>query len=236
MINGNYVNRRLKNGRRLFYGLRFYVPFLRERHELECMVGPLGFWKELQSYQLKALMDNGLRPEHKVLDIGCGPLQGGIAFIGFLERNNYYGVDIKPKSIEAGINQIKKLKLSHKNPFVSVSNSFGKNELKDVKFNFIWASQLLYYFNDEELEILMGWVTEALAKDGKFLGDILSPKHYEFRNKEHGWSLHTINSLDNIAKQFDLTIKNIGEIKNFGYPKRLSLTYNNLIEITKARP
>jgi len=225
--------RKLKGLRRNIYGLRRFIPWMRERHLLEDMVGPLGFWNELQAYQLNTLKLNGLKPEHNLLDIGCGPLQGGIAFIKYLNKNNYYGIDINQESIVAGISQIKKFKLEYKNPFLSSSNSFGREKLKDIKFNFIWASQILYYFDDDKLKDLMEWLSLALLENGKFLGDIIGPKHYEFKTKEHNWNLHTIESLSNIAKQFNLKIKNLGEIENFGYPKRLSLRFNNLIEITK---
>jgi cyclopropane fatty-acyl-phospholipid synthase-like methyltransferase len=63
----------------------------------------LGFWHELQSYQLNTLKENGLRAEHSLLDIGCGPLQGGLAFIKYLEESKYFGIDIELKNIETGI-------------------------------------------------------------------------------------------------------------------------------------
>lgn len=236
LIKGKDVHkliRKLKGLRRKIYGLRRFIPWMRERHLLEDMVGPLGFWNELQAYQLNTLQINGLKSYHKLLDIGCGPLQGGIAFIKFLDKNNYYGIDLNPKSLEAGLKQIKKYKLTEKNPFLSLSNSFGKEELKDTKFNFIWASQVLYYFDDDKLNELMDWISTALSEDGKFLADIIGPKHYEFKTKEHNWFLHTIDSLNKIAIQYNLKAKNLGEIENFGYPKKLSLRFNNLIEITK---
>jgi len=233
MINRHQLDRKLRGLRRDIYGLRRFIPGLKERHILESMVGPLGFWEELQAYQLNTLKSNGLRPEHSLLDIGCGPLQGGIAFIKYLEKNKYFGIDVDQKSIEAGINQIKKLNLSYKNPFLSLSNTFGREELKDIKFRFIWASQILYYFNDDTLKNLMEWVSSALLEEGKFLGDIISPKHYEFRTREHNWNLHTTNSLSSLSNQFNLKIQNLGEVLNYSYPEKLSLRFNNLIEITK---
>lgn len=198
------------------------------------MVGPLGYWKELQAYQLNTLIKTGLKPQNKLLDLGCGPLQGGIAFIKYLEKNNYYGIDIRQESIEAGAKQIKRYKLESKNPYLSLSDSFGKKELNQVKFDFIWASQILYYFDDQKLRTLMDWISVSLQKEGKFLGDIIGPKHYEFKTREHNWFLHTVDSLNEIAKNYNLLVKNLGEIENFGYPGRLSLKTNNLITISKT--
>ena len=234
MISTHGIIRRIKGIRRDLYGLRRYIPGMRELHELELMVGPLGYWKELQSYQLNTLISNGLKPEHKLLDLGCGPLQGGIAYIKYLDSNNYYGVDIRESSINAGIKQINKYRLTNKNPRIFLANDFGKKELSGIKFNFIWASQILYYFDDEKLNSMMDWLSISLADDGKFLGDVIGPLHYEFKTREHNWFLHTTDSLTAIAKNFNLKVRNLGEIKNFGYPGRLSLTTNHLILISKT--
>ena len=228
------IIRRVKGIRRDLYGLRRFIPGLRELHELELMVGPLGFWKELQAYQLNTLVRNGLKPEHKLLDLGCGPLQGGIAFIKYLDVNNYYGIDKREASINAGNKQIKKYRLENKNPVIILTDDFGKKELNGTKFNFVWASQILYYFDDNTLINLMDRLSVCLADGGKFLGDIIGPKHYEFKTKEHNWYLHSVDSLNEIANNFDLKVQNLGEIADFGYPSRLSLKTNHLIMISKT--
>jgi predicted TPR repeat methyltransferase len=233
MISRHNLIRRLKGIRRDVYGMRRFIPWLKEIHRLESMVGPLGYWKELQSYQLNTLVKNGMKSEDNLLDLGCGPLQGGIAFINYLDKNNYYGIDIDQTRIEAAAKQIKKNNLESKNPFISVTNDFGRKIFPVKKFNYMWASQLLYYFDDIKINNLMDWISIALKKDGKFLGDIIGPKHYEFKQKEHNWYLHTLNSLSNSAKSFNLTVQDLGEIANFGYPQRLSLKTNHLIQITK---
>ncbi len=233
MIIVHRLNRQLKAMRRNIYGLREYIPVLKEKHRLELMVGPLGYWKELQKYQLNTLISNGLKPEHRLLDIGCGPLQGGIAFIKYLDKNNYYGIDIKQDSLNAGMSQIKKYKLEYKKPFITLSDSFGRQELNGTKFHFAWASQVLYYFDDQKITTLMKFLSDSLEDNGRFLGDIIGPKHYEFRFKEHNWFLHTADSLNNIAKNYNLKVQNLGEIENYGYPARLSLKTNHLIMISK---
>ena len=234
MISLLRIIRRVKGIRRDLYGLRRFIPGLRELHELELMVGPLGFWKELQAYQLNTLVSNGLKPEHKLLDLGCGPLQGGIAFIKYLDVNNYYGIDKREASINAGNKQIKKYRLENKNPVIILTDDFGKKELNGTKFNFVWASQILYYFDDKTLINLMDRLSVCLADGGKFLGDIIGPKHYEFKTKEHNWYLHSVDSLKEIANNFDLKVQNLGEIADFGYPSRLSLKTNHLIMISKT--
>ncbi len=190
----NWDLRKLKLMRRKIYGLREFIPWMKERHRLELMVGPLGYWDRLQEYQLNLLKSNGLLPNHKLLDIGCGPLQGGIAFIKYLESNNYYGIDIKKEVIEIDKKLTVKNKIAAKKPFLAYSETFGLNEIKDIKFDFMWASQILYYFDEHKINALMEMISLRLKDNGKFLGDIIGPKHYEFRLKEHNWILHTVET------------------------------------------
>lgn len=234
MVNKHRIKRQLKSIRRNIYGLRRFMPYMKEIHQLELMVGPLGYWKELQTYQLNTLVRNGLKPEHKLLDLGCGPLQGGVAFIKYLDRNNYYGIDIKQESIDAGIKQIKKYKLENKQPVLFHSHNFGSEHLNGTKFDYIWASQILYYFDDQKLSDLMEWLSKVLEEDGKFLGDVIGPKHYEFKFKEHNWFLHSTDSLTTIAANYNLRVRNLGEIHQFGYPGRLALKTNHLHMISKS--
>jgi len=224
---------KLKKVRRNIYGFRSYIPWLREKHRLEAMVGPLGYWNALQTYQLNVLKSNGLEPHHTLLDIGCGPLQGGIAFIRYLERGNYFGIDKDKHRLEAGEKHLIKKNLAAKKPFLKISNSFSLEELDGKMFDFMWASQVLYYFDNDILRSLMKTISSKLKISGKFLGDIIGPKHFVFKTKEYKWILHSVESISEIAKEFNLNVKNLGEIEQYGYPKRLALKSNLLLEITK---
>ncbi len=94
--------RRLRMLRRSLYGLRYYIPGLRHRHRLEALVGPLGCWDELQKYQFRVLTGLGMQPHATLLDIGCGPLQAGVAFIRYLAPASYFRVGQKPAALRAG--------------------------------------------------------------------------------------------------------------------------------------
>lgn len=61
-----------------------------------------GRWEEIGALQLNYLLRHGLRREHRLLDIGCGALRGGVRFVRFLEPDHYYGVDINEGLIDVG--------------------------------------------------------------------------------------------------------------------------------------
>ena len=103
---------------------RRVIPSVRERDRLERMIGPLGLWDQIQRYQIGFLKKVGLKPHHRLLDIGCGPLSGGLAFVDFLAPGNYVGVDVSEKAISEGYRQIAKAGLAGKNP---------KHEIRDSK-------------------------------------------------------------------------------------------------------
>ena len=61
-----------------------------------------GLWDELGQLQLDFMICEGLKPRHKLLDIGCGSLRGGIHFIRYLDVGNYVGIDPNISLLEAG--------------------------------------------------------------------------------------------------------------------------------------
>lgn len=229
------IKRFLMGVRRNLYGMRAYIPGLREHHRLEAMVGPLGYWKDLQRYQLRLLQSNGLQPHHSLLDIGCGPLQGGVAFIKYLAPSSYTGIDHDPERIQAANTLIARHKLSSRAPSVMVSSTFGKAELGERNFDFIWASQVLCFFNDDVMEELFVNIQRRLAPGGKFLADVYALDHYEFRYPERRgqYNRHAPESLQAVAQKHGLQARFLGTIEQFGYPRRLSLKTNMLFEFTR---
>ena len=61
-----------------------------------------GLPEELGQFQLDFMVREGLRPHHKLLDIGCGSLRGGIPFIRYLDVGNYVGIDPDMSLLDAG--------------------------------------------------------------------------------------------------------------------------------------
>lgn len=52
-----------------------------------------GRWDETARAQMAALVDEGLTPRHRLLDIGCGCLRLGHRAVAFLDPGNYWGTD-----------------------------------------------------------------------------------------------------------------------------------------------
>ena len=61
-----------------------------------------GMWDEIGRLQLEFLKEVGLLPQHRVLDIGCGCLRGGVKIIRYLEPDHYFGIDADKELLRAG--------------------------------------------------------------------------------------------------------------------------------------
>lgn len=61
-----------------------------------------GLWDELGQLQLTFLQQEGLKPHHAFLDVGCGSLRAGVLLAKYLDANRYHGIDISPSLLQAG--------------------------------------------------------------------------------------------------------------------------------------
>jgi cyclopropane fatty-acyl-phospholipid synthase-like methyltransferase len=96
-----------------------------------------GYWDSIGRLQFDYLKENGLIPENKLLDIGCGCLRGGIHFIDYLNSGNYYGTDLSQDLINIGYDtELTILGLQSKQPRqnLRVINNFKTTEF-ETKFD-----------------------------------------------------------------------------------------------------
>jgi cyclopropane fatty-acyl-phospholipid synthase-like methyltransferase len=65
-----------------------------------------GRWDEIGQKMMKVCIENGLQPDMKLLDVGCGPLRVGTKLINYLNKGNYYGIDSNENYLNIGINEV----------------------------------------------------------------------------------------------------------------------------------
>lgn len=219
--------------------LRRIFPSRRKQHYLDSLVGPLGYWTRLQAFQLQFLISRGLKKHHTLLDIGCGPLQGGTAYIDYLDPGRYVGMDLRHEPLAAAYELIAEKGLVHKNPMLICSSTFGKHELDGQKFDYLWASQILYHLPEETMHELFEQLNRRMTADSVFFGDIIGdhPERKTIESKgfwrEFSFHLHSPDSLQKMADRHGLSVEPLDTIGNFGYPKELGLHTNLMLKITK---
>src|SRR3954468_23923578 len=60
-----------------------------------------GAWEEIGRLQFDYLVSQGLRPHHRLLDVGCGAMRGGVHFAAYLDPGHYFGIDVNDRLLEA---------------------------------------------------------------------------------------------------------------------------------------
>jgi cyclopropane fatty-acyl-phospholipid synthase-like methyltransferase len=83
-----------------------------------------GLWDEIGELQSRFLIAHGLRPDHALVDIGCGALRGGVHFVRYLQRGRYHGLDINPTLITAGELELQRANLSDRDARLLVDGDF----------------------------------------------------------------------------------------------------------------
>jgi hypothetical protein len=84
-----------------------------------------GMWDVNGKLQFDFLVQEGLKPEHSFLDVGCGSLRGGLYFIKYLDPGNYLGIDKEKKLIKIGIKkELGEVLLKEKRPEFLISDKF----------------------------------------------------------------------------------------------------------------
>lgn len=61
-----------------------------------------GRWDETGRVQMRALVEAGLRPQDRLLDIGCGSLRLGVKAVPYLEPGHYWGTDASLALMQRG--------------------------------------------------------------------------------------------------------------------------------------
>lgn len=77
-----------------------FIPDALSRGRHRSIIG--GRWEETGVIQMQMLLAEGLRPCHRLLDIGCGPLRTGCRAVPYLNPGNYWGTDLSRDLILKG--------------------------------------------------------------------------------------------------------------------------------------
>ena len=60
-------------------------------------------WYRIGRHQYHWLVAQGLRPDHRFLDVACGSLRLGQYLIPYLNAGNYYGLEAEPSLVRDGL-------------------------------------------------------------------------------------------------------------------------------------
>lgn len=151
-----------------------YLQAYAESTNLKAQIDPElaigGLWDEMGRQQFEFLKARGLNPQHRLLDIGCGSLRGGLLFIQYLDPGCYAGFDISSKVIEVGKKKVAAKGLDEKNPrlFLNVDQNLKFGFLGDGRFDFVLAQSVFSHLLPVHIEECFGHIGQVMAPGGKF--------------------------------------------------------------------
>ena len=208
------------------------VVDVRRRNALEDSMGFRGQFDEHRRFQIDFLKSRGLLASHKFLEIGCGPLTGGISIMGYLDAGNYFGIDIRSSVLDLAWCEVGLANLSAKNPRLICSSSFGSEELGEEKFDFVFSFSVLYHLTDELLKSYFVHVFERLKPSGICLAQINT--HLEDSTwLQFPFIRRTLTDYSQAAQEAGLKATSLGTIQSLGFKLEGEERLNEVLEFSK---
>lgn len=126
-----------------------------------------GLWEELGILQFEFMKKMGLSPDHKLLDVGCGAMRGGLYFVDYLNTGNYYGIDINMSLIDAAKLELSAAELLYKTPHLVVDDRFNFSVF-DVDFDYAIAISVFTHLDTNHILRCLVNMQENLRLGGRF--------------------------------------------------------------------
>jgi SAM-dependent methyltransferase len=125
-------------------------------------------WLALGQMQFDYLLEHGLKPSHRMLEIGCGNLRAGRLFIDYLDPGNYYGIDISPDILIAAQDTLTTYGLQDKLPRLTPVRDLRFAFLPDAYFDIVHAHSVFSHSPLHVIEECFAHVGRVLAPGGFF--------------------------------------------------------------------
>ncbi|MGZ4105601.1 MAG: class I SAM-dependent methyltransferase [Actinomycetota bacterium] len=118
-------------------------------------VSPLEDFEKSGRLQLATLIQEGLYPSSKVLDVGCGSLRAGYWLMNFLEPGCYFGIEPRVHEVEEGLRYIVEPELIE-----YAKPKFAHNEDFDLTvfgttFDFVLARSIWSHSTKPQIEAML---------------------------------------------------------------------------------
>lgn len=141
-----------------------------------------GLWDEIGHLQFSFLIARGLRPEHRVLDIGCGSGRAGVLLAPYLQPYHYFGIDRSAALLKAAEREL---------AAANVSGAFRETHTFDVggwpPFDFAIAHSVFTHIPVARLTDCLGAIQPAMRPGAQVLATFfIAPDVDEHRHERGG--------------------------------------------------
>lgn len=130
-----------------------------------------GAWEQIGQLQLEILKAVGMKPSHRLLDIGCGSLRLGVRAVDYLDPEHYWGTDLHGGLLKAGYErELVPAGLAAKLP-VSHLVEDGEFEFPEVseQIDFAIATSVFTHLPLNHLRLCLWRLAERVSACGSFV-------------------------------------------------------------------
>jgi SAM-dependent methyltransferase len=188
----------------------------RWRNRLPDMVGRADEFELKRAFQMRFLVEHGLKPGVSLVDIGCGVLRGGLPIIRELDPRRYCGIDVRAECIRMAKREVRRAKLSHKKPTLLHCADLGALRL-DRRFDIAWAFSVLFHLTDDALNDVLAFVSRQLEDDGVFYANANLGVRPDGNWQEFLVRWRTIDEYRAAANSFGLSVESLGTLESLGH-------------------
>jgi SAM-dependent methyltransferase len=173
-----------------------------ERTGHQAAIGGGDNWDEHGTLQRDFLISQGLKPEHRLLDIGCGTGRLARKAVPYLDIGKYCGVDISQAAIDACYSVLNSEALLDRLPYFQV----GEIPIT-VKFDYLWSFSVFIHLPHDIMESVMRRAAEAMHPESRFYWAYApEPKSYRSGMKQFR---HTLRDYQKAAESAGLTFADV---------------------------
>lgn len=187
-----------------------YRVFFREMMKMRTAKDPKkaigGMWERIGSLQFEFLVKQGLRPEHELLDLGCGSLRGGLHFIEYLNEGNYWGIDISEDILRAGRKTLSAEGLDWKRPTLRITNNLAFKEIGEKRFDYLMAQSVFTHMPCCDVSEILSNVQRVMKDNAVFYATYLDGEG-RCHTKDNLNFYHSFERIRASAKRAGLTVR-----------------------------
>ena len=134
---------------------------------------PVETFEDAGRRQLIALLNQGLCPESKVLDIGCGCLRTAYWLVRFLDAGCYHGIEPARSRVEYGLHHLFTPELvAQKRPRFDFNSHFDASAFA-TKFDYFLAGSIWSHASKPQIETTLDLFLRDSTPTGIFLASYL---------------------------------------------------------------
>ncbi|MGH8868829.1 MAG: class I SAM-dependent methyltransferase [Actinomycetes bacterium] len=149
--------------------------------------GDGSLWETVGRLQLDFLVGHGLRPHHRLLDVGCGTLRGGVRVAEYLEPGHYHGIEVNPSLLDTGYQRELTPHARERLPRENLRATDRFDCDFGVPFDYAIAPSLFSHIPLNHIRLCLYRVAHVMAPGGRFFATFSeAPKDFPLDDVQPG--------------------------------------------------